>query len=99
MVTDSDHESDDASPVVKKAHGHGRIGHVIELCCHEDSMLGKLSAENGLRHTRITEAHDFTTSAGLKYALDKLHGADSAALLWVSLPCTGGFSLADSQHV
>ena len=99
VVTDCDYESDDASPVTQRAHEHTTIGHLLELCFHENSTLGELSVKHGLYHTRVTGSQDFTTDIGLTHAVDKVTSAQSAALLWVSMPCTGGFSLAENQLV
>ena len=62
---------------------------LVECCCGPNSRLGRTKLKpRDTRVVRITEDDDMTTEKGLKKTCDAVK--DTNALLWGSLPCTGG---------
>ena len=62
---------------------------IIEVCCGEDSLIGRDDIRGNTKVIRITEAFDFRTKSGLRYCLDQIREAKNP-LLHGTLPCTAG---------
>ena len=67
---------------------------LIEYCCGPDSVLGQVTrASRGCKVVRLTEKDNMATRSGLATAMKAVHAAPKGrALLWASIPCTGGCS-------
>ena len=63
---------------------------LVEFCCSEQSMLGQLCEHEfpDCKCIRITENDDATSAGGMAKA--RSGNTRAPALLWGSLPCTGG---------
>ena len=63
---------------------------LIEFCCEEDSVLGRVSPPD-CNVIRLTEEHDLTQEATVQELLQSFQQGDyGQILLWASIPCTGG---------
>ena len=62
---------------------------MIEFCCGPDSLLGQLTKSSmNCEVVRLTKEEDVTTPHGFSLATQAINGP--CALLWGSIPCTGG---------
>ena len=62
---------------------------IVEFCCSNDSLIGQPEyLLDGCTVIRLTEKDEVTTEKGLQKA--KLAVTQNRALLWASIPCTGG---------
>ena len=71
-----------ASPAVAS-----KLRYMLEACCDEDSMFGRIAGEFGCVLDRITKREDLMSDKGFSDAIRFAHdhpGCD----LWGSLPCT-----------
>ena len=63
---------------------------IIEFCCGEESLLGKLADKNCTVH-RVTIENDVTTPEGMAHVLKLIENCNPhRTLLFASMPCTGG---------
>ena len=82
------------------ANGRPTINRIIiELCCENDSRLGKVTSNNrGCFTIRVTAEHDLTrktTVDNVVKLVNLIKVMELPVLLWVSIPCTGGTRLTD----
>ena len=68
---------------------------IIEICCSEDSLLGRVDGPYGsdCHVVRVTERMDLNSYKTRRDLLDVAKGYAKRGvpiLVWVSLPCTGG---------
>ena len=68
---------------------------IIEICCSEDSLLGRVDGPYGsdCHVIRVTEKMDLKSYKTRRDLLDVAKGFAKPGLpilVWVSLPCTGG---------
>ena len=76
------------NPALRDRDGKRRV--IVEFCCSEDSRLGRYAEHHSLpcKIIRITEAIDANSPEGISLALNGCRRRH--ALLWSSIPCTGG---------
>ena len=65
---------------------------LVEWCCGPSSKLGKPRIAKDCQVTRITEVDNATTREAAATAAHEVTLGGSHALLWGSMPCTGGTS-------
>ena len=64
---------------------------VVEFCCSPDSLLGESRPwSDDARVVRITEEVDVRAKPTEELIARELKAGGSSALLWASIPCTGG---------
>ena len=63
---------------------------IVEFCCSSESRLGNAKFAGDCEVTRITEKDDARTRKGRRRTVHACQDESTYALLWSSIPCTGG---------